>query len=145
MVGTWKSVILVVIATQLAVLIGSICAAFVISRWPGSTASMSPDLLAAILVVALPVVNLVSLLVFLPLQMSGRVNAGANYFVWGGAIVGGLLYLLTNMAIAAFSGTDAFSQFFTNKAFIFPLVVGAIFGGLFCLFYKLLLKWTVKA
>jgi hypothetical protein len=140
MVGTWKTVIHAVTAAELAVFIGTVCAAFLISRWPGSTANMSVELLLAILVMALPVVNIVVLFLFLPLQIFGKINVDVNYFVWGGALFGGVLYMSINMVIACFSGGNAVMQFFTTKAFVFPLVMGIIFSGLFCWFYKMLLK-----
>lgn len=46
---------------------------------------MSWDLILAVLVVAVPVVNSVSLLFLLPLQLSGKISFDANYFLWGGA------------------------------------------------------------
>jgi len=131
-----KRFLQILIATELTVVLGVTCVAWMISAGSGFKTPFTWDLVVAIFLVAFPIVNLVTLLLFWPMDRVGMFKMPPVWFVIAGPFLGGGLYCFLVAAIlGCFTGERNLGFFFFSGPAVFTFLVGAIFGGLFSLSY----------
>lgn len=126
------------LVAEVAAMLGTIAVAVGLALWPGSTVAFSVDLFGSVLLVSSVVVQMVVLLFIAPFHAIWQKQFCTGSLVpWRGALWGGSLYSIVCLLIASISGVGVV-DFFVSKAFVFPLLCGAIYGSAFEFVFHLL-------
>ena len=114
--------------------IGSLILWLVISVLPGSTAAFSISLYGSMLIlsgIVLLISSMLILLIFKSIVLNFT-ELPLSKSVISGACLGGLVYFLINFGIVAVASEKGIvKEFLLTGKFIYPLVIGAIYGLVF--------------
>ena len=122
-----------------ASLMGSLILWLLIGIHPNSTAGFTFSLYISMLILSSIVITSSCYIILILLKSLGfsLEQVPVKYTIFVTSLVGCLLYFSINFVIISLSSDDGnLKQFFSSWGFIFPLVVGAIYGCAFGIFYS---------
>ncbi|MEW5977251.1 MAG: hypothetical protein AB1898_15785 [Acidobacteriota bacterium] len=137
MVGFWREAKRVLIAAQISALFGTALVTTGLMLVTDATVRSTSGIFVSIWPFAFAVINVVAVAIVLPVQM--KIKLEMNLFAWCvvSGMAGSLVYLLINVVLAYGQGRILVSEFFRTGAYMFPVLIGALFGLIFGFSYRI--------